>query len=103
MKEETIKFETADLAEKAGFVFQYTGYIPLNIPTQSLLQKWLREVYNINVYVQVGFAGDLYQYVIKWYDIAYKEQYGHGSKTYEQELEKGLQEALKLKIYETEN
>lgn len=71
-------------------------------PTQSLLQRWLREEHKINVIVQ-PFRG-------KWSVMVYdKDLYNptyHGSDTrsefanqfnlYEEALEKGLEESLKL-------
>ena len=77
MKDELITFETAKLAKKKGFDSSHieyrnlaSGNIVLNwtdklecfetqkaaniarLPTQSLLQKWLREVHNIDVHAQ---------------------------------------------------
>lgn len=67
-------------------------------PTQSLLQRWLREVHNINIYV--AFC----EYVIisenNWkfsFDNPTKQQYWRGKfNSHEEALEAGLQEALKL-------
>jgi len=64
-------------------------------PTQSMLAEWLRKNHKIEVYVQTEFVGALYQYVIKWHDLAHIEQYGNGDKNYEVAMEKGLIEALK--------
>ena len=63
-------------------------------PTQSFLQKWLREVHNIEIAVQ-------------WFDNCYIKAVAkkpfkantyrvEGFQTYEKALEVGLQEALKL-------
>jgi hypothetical protein len=46
-------------------------------PTQSLLQRWLREVHKIHLVVQLGDGTRLY-------------------KTYEEAMEKGLKESFKL-------
>ena len=110
MKEQLISFETAKLAKEKGFEVKCSTYKihlpyskenPCYIPTQSLLQKWLREEHNLHISV------DNNNYEIKnmWcYDI-HKLPYGllrlwkRGEKTYssyEEALEKGLQEALKL-------
>ena len=69
----------------------------VSAPTQSLLAKWLREEYNIIVLVDYeGIDG----YYYKFY--SYKEgnkNYDASDKnynTYEEALEAGLQEALKL-------
>lgn len=69
-------------------------------PTQSLLAKWLREKYNLYTESQMYIEEGLYKfkYVIKSdfeYDlIILKEKYNFS--TYEEALEAGLQEALKL-------
>jgi hypothetical protein len=47
--EETIKFETAKLAEEKGYKFEYIGDTLVSVPTQSALQKWLRETHNIHI------------------------------------------------------
>ncbi len=67
-------------------------------PTQSLLQKWLREEHNIHINVSYGLTftfkinGDL-----KGNDyVDYSEIEKYWGRTYEQALEKGLQKALKL-------
>ena len=57
---DTIKFETANLAEKAGYPFEYTDIdninrVPLNIPTQAELRKWLRDVHKIEISVKYSF------------------------------------------------
>jgi hypothetical protein len=58
-------------------------------PTQSLLQRWLREVYNINVEVCYWESDKKWQSKIKTY-------FTVSVTTYEEALEVGLQEALKL-------
>lgn len=65
-------------------------------PTQSLLQKWLREVHKIYIYVTpVGITRVSGKQVIKWQNnIGVRENLKHN--TYEIALEKGLQKALKL-------
>ena len=108
-----ISFETAKLAEEKGFKklcdFSYDedGILTGNCeqsynyvaPTQSLLQKWLREEHHLIVIVAYQYEHDStpYSYWI------YKEnnslplnQWINDLKTYEEALEKGLQEALKL-------
>lgn len=75
------------------------GYLEtFSAPTQSLLQKWLREVHNIHTNVHYGLTftfkinGDL-----KGNDyVDYSEMDKFWGRTYEEALEKGLQEALKL-------
>tara|TARA_R110002020_G_C15845609_1_gene735618 strand:+ start:139 stop:600 length:462 start_codon:yes stop_codon:yes gene_type:complete len=72
-------------------------------PTQSLLQRWLREVYNVHIQIQVlgqfvDGENKFYCQVVefgknKWISkfVSSKLKY-----SYEEALEKGLQEALKL-------
>lgn len=69
-----------------------------NAPTQSLLQKWLREKHNIHVNVSYDLTftfkinGDLKGNPY----IKYSEISDFWGRTYEEALEKGLQEALKM-------
>lgn len=125
MKEQLVTFETAKLAKEKGFnvpsyVYQNDGIIPdiTNIekdiiedarhkytyaPTQSLLQKWLREkhgmhvtpdlsVYNISgYYVRIDSYNRIKQEVKCHF---HSEDKGLLFDTYEEALEKGLIEAL---------
>lgn len=151
MKETLISFETAKLAKEVGFTLQSNpfGYITkfyepstkiirsygrhrvknidelIYAPTQSLLQKWLREKHNIHISVTLEFIGSdewVYAYEIiylpkneanikrrsvlfkKIYSFSFKEEigtYNGGWDTYEEALEEGLKESLKLlKSYE---
>ena len=132
MIEQLISFETAKFAKEKGFKiptevmykgneksyrhnnewgidekrldgkFPYTNQQWYSIPTQSVLQKWLREVHNIHFEIKPIFdvKDNLKPYhisVIKnpsGKDFEYKIV---GSlDTYEEALEIGLQEALKL-------
>lgn len=96
------------------------GYVEnFSAPTQSLLQKWLREVHNIHIGVNVRFHEVktkgivMYAYELSTSDNLYDgigdnlnkwmqglgDEYDplfHVYKTYEEALEAGLQEALKL-------
>ena len=68
-------------------------------PTQSLLQKWLREVHNIDVWSQPfvmdkSLPDESYSYFIYKDGIFVKD--GMDYIDFEEALEKGLQEALKL-------
>jgi len=78
-------------------------------PTQSLLQKWLREKHNIYVesYHDLTADGKSIQYYTSWGFIQSKDINGNKNvngwydeynnwKTYEEALEFGLQEGLKL-------
>jgi len=71
-----------------------------NAPTQSLLQKWLREVHIIEVYV-VPYSvsgGHAMRGGKGFYEVVVDKSVTtwSGHKTYEEALEEGLQEALKL-------
>ena len=117
MEEQLITFETAKLAKEKGFDIRVKcSYVKgrlfrrtkrkrdnwnkfddkyYSAPTQSLLQKWLREtrlVNNYSIVVTVHFTS-FSQY---WFDINNGKKTGDKFDTYEEALEKGLQEALKL-------
>lgn len=128
LTEDLISFETAKLAKSKGFIFNgrtnnwlettlpymedgtrridftYKGeHYPA--PTQALLQKWLREKYQIQVEVNYRrFAvptGNGYFYTCNFKKYAsIEEYYGknifHGFDTYEEALETGLQIGLKM-------
>ena len=74
--------------------------ITISCPTQSLLQKWLREKHNINVLVQESNISDLYKCMIgkkdRRKDISTDTLYTSDYKTYEDAIEKGLYFALKM-------
>jgi len=69
------------------------------IPTQSLLQKWLREKHNIHIDISISSATP---YKIFYYRILHIGEYftlSHNEpefNKYEEALEKGLYEALEL-------
>lgn len=131
MQEELISFDTAKLAKEKGLIsglkcthIYCIGYnvIPEDktllshdyirssvenqfhlalAPTQSLLQKWLREIYNIHiiVYIMENSDGSIYydfglKQVVNW--LTNKSSKPREFLTYEEALEIGLQEALKL-------
>ncbi len=73
----------------------YDGEIPC--VTQSFLQKWLREKYNLHLILRRGYSIKLMSYFYV-YNIQYKlnTESTKRFKTYEQALEEGLQEALSL-------
>mgnify|MGYP001275666534 CR=1 FL=1 len=140
MQEELVTLETAKLAKEKGFdvpvwdYFQvtcskqpsechrptksnwntYNEYEVYSRPSQSLLQRWLREVHNIRVLVDFETIDDSttdYTYKIvrdipegkgrkkdtwDFYETTYSFNQGGGwYKTYEEALEIGLQESLK--------
>jgi hypothetical protein len=136
MKDELISFETAKLAKEKGFnrktqfcydekgrkcyigayvvesLSDLTGkarYNSYQAPTQSLLQRWLREVHGIYVTANPSnikidkkcacvWRGYINYHTIKCLDYVPdgKIAVTSSDKTYEQALEAGLQEALKL-------
>ena len=96
MTEQLISFETFNLAREKGLIYNVlTEYTKR--PTQSFLQKWLREKYNIDIWCIPIYKGKKtfhYQLAVESDNILNQtmERY----KTYEEALEFGLQEALKL-------
>ncbi len=123
MTEQLIKKETSDLAIEMGFVpnKKETYYNPMSgktlyeeLPTsQSLLQRWLREIHNIDVDVtrdsEVHYQDET-RWIVRvsnWNDIQVKDfpiaqlkfpNYSNhiDFKSYEEALEKGLVEGLKF-------
>jgi len=143
MKEQIISLETGELAKKKGFdnpvrdyaslgekfdgditYYHYTTSEPsrwncirhtVALPTQSLLQRWLREEHGYHVQPQKTFhnntytvgkiptesrlSGDEFKHVWNvpnsYITTAMKKKF----KTYEEALEYGLQEALKVIRY----
>ena len=121
MEDELIKFETAKLAKEKGFDIpckksywvnpdgefwlasysydrdRYLGRPWLLVPTQSLLQRWLREVHNIHVENSHEGNNTFICRVSEGNNIGrsfvskLSEQYG-----FTKVLEEGLLEALKL-------
>jgi hypothetical protein len=124
MIEDLISFETAKLAKEKGFdipvkmsyglwlieeqspmgssIYEKLDWNAIDLnslscPTQSLLQKWLREKHNINIGLTYFNIPKLGAKNIKYweYRIHYQGIYGQG-KTYEEALETALQKALEL-------
>jgi hypothetical protein len=129
MKEELIVFETAKLAKEKGFDWDCESYykpntkeLPSNLngkrswnhvvpakeyysaPTQSLLQKWLREKHNIHIPVnwvyKKSYDTDVdWHYNVKGIGLTSNNLIDLDEtkfNTYEKALEVGLLEALKL-------
>ena len=130
MEDTLINFETAKLAKEKGFdekvyrEYDKSGYLRCTsksadvvlgpydellksteypAPTQSLLQKWLREVHNIEIYVHKFKPNGAYPkgyYCVSrpliHYSNEMKDWIFTNFKTYEEALEVGLQEGLKL-------
>jgi hypothetical protein len=102
MKDKLISFSTAKLAKEKGFDLQSNSFNYVYAPTQSLIQKWLREVHKINI--EVTWMSD--KWFVDNYDLStpmpnksicktlFNER--NGFNTYEKALEKGLEKALKL-------
>jgi hypothetical protein len=100
LTETKILFPTANLAKEKGFQFQnprsendYLG----ELSTQSLLQKWLREVHDIHVYIIpietiLIDTRDFQTRILTGQSLFLGKTY----KSYEEALEFGLTEALQL-------
>ena len=126
MKDTLISFETAKLAKEKGFDLECKAAISsktrdvivstfgtsnsqwanislkeypdlVSAPTQSLLQKWLREKHKIDIWLgKGGSKGDKYHAEdITKNNIVFLED-SEMFNTYEQALEKGLYQALML-------
>lgn len=111
MTEELVTLETAELLKEKRFLGRkyiidvstlLHCYIFLSVPPQSVAQKWLRETQNIHICIYNCACG--YGYEISKADngthiasSAYKgTNDGEEWDSYEEALEAGLQEALKL-------
>jgi len=113
MKEQLITFDTAKLAKEKGFDWggeenysSRSGFImspidyredwsfmlEIQAPTQSLLQKWLREVHNIDIVIHHINTNKFESFIYR--NISHKKVCR--GKSYEDALEIGLQEGLKL-------
>ena len=102
--------EFIDDVETAGYLDKAFNYLKEDInrtddnsdkdyyllaPTQSLLQKWLREVHNLHISVNPKIlpSNEIKYYLFKG---KIKKDFKDLFNTYEEALEVGLQEALKL-------
>lgn len=115
MQEQTITLETAKLAKEKGFnepvkhslnkdgslPHKHLGYVSNSdhtmvngyaAPEQSLLQKWLREVHNFHIEIYYNQV----TYCVCTLGKGIVADKGFLYNTYEEALEIGLQEALKL-------
>lgn len=115
MKDQIVSFKTAILADEKGLNLiwkndLYTddgvqhpymahwlcGYSKMyNAPTQSILQKWLREIHKIEIDIRSVIAG--YEYSI-WKRSEQDEDFNwfDSSETYEDALEKALVRGLNM-------
>ena len=118
MREELITFETAELASELGFTIGFGNgkkyYYPQSeeltenhrgnnypAPTQSLLQKWLREKHKINIHVSEYTQNSYISFVSKRVSRTHVMKIDANSNTgytYEEALEKALYRALNLVI-----
>lgn len=111
MTEELVTLETAKMLREKGFQQRkylinvstlHHCYKYLSVPPQSVAQKWLRETKNLHIEIYRNACG--YGYTIvkanngTWMEDDDSKGPNDGGKwdTYEEALEAGLQEALKL-------
>lgn len=103
MTEQLVTSETLKLARKLGFDgrsdVQIVYGLDDGIPTQSLVQKWLRDEHNIWVTVSFGYK---IQWEVRQVTFGYVWNMDNPTDTdglcdtYEDAIEQGLQSALKL-------
>ena len=115
MEDKLISFETAKLAKEKEFkyildyqiYYNSIGYLnrlqhseeDIPAPTQSLLQKWLREIHNIHIDIRTNtISGGCYFFYLSqtrapFYTLFISVK---DSDTYEEALEYALKESLKL-------
>lgn len=112
MEEQLISFETAKLAKEKGLTYDYVGqsfrpsgeftcgrndeaFYPA--PTQSVLQKWLRDVHNIHIEIELASDEELdilIPYVYQW------DFYKNGFITINREFYNSYEEALEVSLFE---
>ena len=115
IEEQFVSFETAKMLKEAGFdevcrsAYYATGHSAVmhernsmlspgyaSRPTQALAARWLREEHNIFIQLNPTFDGwllDLFDLKKHQYILTNKDA---NADSYEQALEDGLQEAIKL-------
>lgn len=130
MEEQLITFKTAKLAKERGFFEGFRLYTmegklwqtffigeeerkQYSASTQSLLQKWLRDVHKINVHVYSVHGHDGSEFQLRWsadvynmkelndenYHIMIGYELSDGIKdTFEEALEMGLDAALRIEM-----
>ena len=120
IEEQFVSFNTAKMLKEVGFNvscrYSYDnvgGFRWLKIreltpkewipcPTQALAARWLREKHRISLnvaFVQPSIDGDMWRYFVgKMDDMIWESEYKTSRKyvTYEQAMEAGLREAIKL-------
>lgn len=120
MKDELISLEVAKLAKEKGFDWRcldyyedgklvspeydygdpwmnFNDFIPTSIsaPTQSLLQRWLREVHQTEVFLDTFLSPQPREYSVKVWKRGEYYKLDHYP-TYEKALEEGLKHSLNL-------
>jgi len=119
MEEEKIKFETAKLAQEKGLILvkgygcynQFGKFEPelpfysdpeqffedelYSAPTQSLLQRWLREVHDIHIQI-LPYNSKYLVSILKTGENGSNPNFNIEYDTYEDALEAGLFEGLQL-------
>ena len=117
MEEQLVSFEVAKLTKEKGFDwgnhqtiyspsgkelhYDESGYSPkvyILAPTQSLLQKWLRDTFGWNIEIKTpdGKKGMWLYEIHKVHGIGDYSKLNCAFPTYEEALEAGLLETLKL-------
>jgi hypothetical protein len=102
-----VEYSTTKLAYDKNYpiactiIYEEDGITVKNIdfhklPTQTELQRWLREFKNIHVFPNT-FGGEYYFYYLMYVDSGWGiEDNTEWYESYEEALEEGLKEALKL-------
>ena len=101
---QTERLEESDWNNGMGSYPTPSEEVSCSAPTQSLLQKWLREIHNIHIIIHYDYSiigGYIVTNIIKSIEPIIINQVNKKSKyenyrTYEDVLEIGLQKALKL-------
>jgi hypothetical protein len=99
MNEELIKLRIAEILPTKGFILDG------KIPTQSLVQKWLREIHGINIFMSFKPNIKKWDFIPYYMNMSGKEYIKHNSEylklhrerrydTYEEALEDGIYESL---------
>ena len=101
MNEELIKLRNAEILPTKGFILDG------KIPTQSLVQKWLRETHGINIFMCFKPNVKKWDFMPYFMNMNGKEYVKHNSEysklhrerkfdTYEEALEDGIYESLQM-------
>lgn len=105
IEESYVSFDTAKMLKEAGFDVPCRGGYHVNrfryeAPTQALAARWLREVHKLHVFAKrtYEYALDKFSwgYYIQNSDYEYCKNFEIGFDKYEQAIEEGLREAIKL-------